>query len=165
MGAGIVEVAECLIAVQFTVWISSLLEHNFLIELFIFILLLVFGIYFLLKGTDNEESGSEYKNGKKSHGFIKGLVLSILNPQAIPFWVFVVTWFQNQQWVRLSNWNLIAFVAGGASGRFLSLALYSYLSVTVIQETKKLNQMMNKIIGSILIVLSFIEGVQLITTY
>jgi len=156
LGAGLVEILECLVAIQFTVLLSKYLERNSFVHVLVFIILVGFGLFFLYKNQRNSEFKKSGKNQQSS--LVKGLILSILNPQALPFWVFVITYFKSHDWINFNYFTLPAFVIGGALGRFLTLALYSYLSVTVINNTSNISRIMNKIIGWFLIGLGLYQG-------
>jgi threonine/homoserine/homoserine lactone efflux protein len=62
-------------------------------------------------------------------GFRKGLVLGILNPLAIPYWIAMTAYFKTQQWIDLSSQlNLHSYLSGVFVGAFLILMVIAYLA-------------------------------------
>jgi threonine/homoserine/homoserine lactone efflux protein len=89
-------------------------------------------------------------------GFRRGLVLSILNPQAIPFWIGVTAYLKMQGWINLStNWRLHSYVLGtsvGAMALLSLLALMSYRMSKLMQH----NRIVSMIPGAVLLVLGLV---------
>ena len=62
-------------------------------------------------------------------GFRKGLVLGLLNPLAIPYWIAMTAYLQTQQWIDLSSHlNLHGYLLGVFLGAFLILLLIAKLA-------------------------------------
>jgi len=62
-------------------------------------------------------------------GFRKGIVLGILNPLAIPYWIAMTAYFKTQQWIDLSSdLNLHSYLLGVFLGAFLILVVIAYLA-------------------------------------
>ena len=61
-------------------------------------------------------------------GFRRGLLISILNPLAIPFWIGVTAFLQYEGWIDLDNSNMYIYVAGISTGTFLLLLSLSLLA-------------------------------------
>jgi threonine/homoserine/homoserine lactone efflux protein len=89
-------------------------------------------------------------------GFRRGLVLSILNPQAIPFWIGVTAYLKMQGGINLStNWRLHSYVLGtsvGAMALLSLLALMSYRMSKLMQH----NRIVGMIPGAVLLVLGLV---------
>lgn len=62
-------------------------------------------------------------------GFRKGLVLGLLNPLAIPYWIAMTAYLRTQQWIDLSsNLSLHSYLLGVFLGAFLILILIALLA-------------------------------------
>ncbi|MCW5912091.1 MAG: LysE family transporter [Cyclobacteriaceae bacterium] len=62
-------------------------------------------------------------------GFRKGLILSILNPQAIPWWIGMTAYLKVQGWIVLDTpWRLHSYVLGTSVGVFILLVLLAFLA-------------------------------------
>lgn len=163
VAAAIVEIIQSLIAFHCSVWISENIESNIYLQVFVVILFLAIGAYFFLR---KPSSGEEAKSRFRMSNFVKGMMLGLFNPQALPFWVFVIAYFQSAQLIALDGMEiklglLVSFLAGVSIGKLGALTLYGALSVVVTQKISSLGLWMNKALGSIFIVLALIQGIKL----
>jgi threonine/homoserine/homoserine lactone efflux protein len=61
------------------------------------------------------------------NGFIKGLLLGLLNPLAIPYWTGATAYFKSQGWIDLSSaFGLHSYLLGVSLGVFTLLVLVAY---------------------------------------
>jgi len=127
LAAALIEFPYAFIAVKFEGLITSspLVLNNF--KLIAAMVMILLGIVNL--ATYSKSSTSKTLEKLKKSGFRKGVVLSILNPLAIPFWIGVTAYLKHQQWVQLSdNWLITVYVMGISVGTFSLLALLALLS-------------------------------------
>ena len=62
-------------------------------------------------------------------GFRRGIILSILNPLAMPFWIAVTAYLSVQGWIVLpDNSHLHSYLFGISLGAFALLILVAYLA-------------------------------------
>ena len=91
-------------------------------------LFLVLGLVFWLRKPVADEAE---KKVRKGGSFMQGLLVSMLNPQAIPFWIFVLTFLESSySWSITSMLPLqevIVFLLGVALGKFAALAVFAVL--------------------------------------
>jgi len=65
----------------------------------------------------------------ESSGFRRGLILSILNPMALPFWIGITAYLKAQQLLNLeSDWLVHSYVLGTSVGVLLLLAGFILLA-------------------------------------
>jgi len=57
-----------------------------------------------------------------------GLLLGILNPVQIPFWIITGTYLITHQWILIGPLALIIFSLGSAAGAFLCLFVYAHFA-------------------------------------
>ncbi len=55
-------------------------------------------------------------------GFKKGVVVSIFNPLAIPFWIAVTAYLESNQWVNITKQTFWFYIFGISTGTFMLLA-------------------------------------------
>jgi threonine/homoserine/homoserine lactone efflux protein len=68
----------------------------------------------------------------KDYGFAKGLVLSILNPLAMPYWIGITAYLKSQGWLTIDNsWQLHSYLTGVMLGAFALLVALIYLGKRV----------------------------------
>lgn len=132
-------------------------EYEYLREelslLFIPFLLLA-GIYLFRKKVKDESSQS-----LESNDFKNGLMIGLVNPQLIPFWLIWVQQIMQRGYLNLNNQNVqIAFVIGAAFGALLLLLFVAFFTLKYKDTIKRaLKGRINKLLGIICIILAFVE--------
>jgi threonine/homoserine/homoserine lactone efflux protein len=67
------------------------------------------------------------KENKQPKGFLRGLVLGVLNPLAIPYWTGATAYFKSQDWIDLStSTGLHTYLLGVSLGVFSLLLLVTF---------------------------------------
>jgi threonine/homoserine/homoserine lactone efflux protein len=67
------------------------------------------------------------KESTQPNGFVKGLLLGILNPLAIPYWTGATAYFKSQGWIDLTTTiGLHSYLLGVSLGVFSLLVLVAY---------------------------------------
>jgi threonine/homoserine/homoserine lactone efflux protein len=141
------------------VWGANIIEqYPIILNLFgwlVITLLLGLGIYYFFKPY--QEKMIKPSAGA---GFMKGFMLAIFNPQLFPFWLAVLVYIKG--YVDFRNGSLISpyvtFVIGTCVGAWLLLFLFTKLAISYKEKlTKILRSNLNKIVGSLFIILALIE--------
>ena len=121
----LVEYPYTWLAIQFEYWITSnpVVTENF--QLITAIVMTTIGIANLASARKPTAAISKFQES----GFRRGLILSILNPMALPFWVVVTAYLKAQGWIALSSTLLLhSYVFGTSVGVMLLLALFIILA-------------------------------------
>jgi threonine/homoserine/homoserine lactone efflux protein len=93
-------------------------------------------------------------------GFRRGIILSILNPQAIPFWIGVTAYLKSEGWIKLdSAWRLHSYVLSTSVGAMALLTLLAVLSQNVSNQFQQ-NRLVRMLPSIILLVLGLIAFYQ-----
>jgi threonine/homoserine/homoserine lactone efflux protein len=72
---------------------------------------------------------TEFATRFNESGFRRGIVLSILNPMAIPFWIGITAYLKAQGWIDLSSTTkLHLYILGTSVGAMVLLTLFTYLA-------------------------------------
>jgi Putative threonine efflux protein len=126
LAVAIIEYPYTWIAVEFEDWITSspMVKENF--QLITAVVMTVLGIFMLWSARKPSDFSVRFNES----GFRRGLVLSILNPMAIPFWVGVTAYLKAQGWIDLSSTGLLHFyLLGTAIGALLLLIVFTFAAV------------------------------------
>jgi threonine/homoserine/homoserine lactone efflux protein len=153
----IIELGYSYIAVQMTGSLFDLALYKYPIQLFSIAIFLVAGIYYVRK----KPSVQEVKN--RLGPFSQGIVLSIVNVIAIPFWLVYTTALSAYHWIEVDSGREIAcFVTGISLGTMLGLMAFALLSQRINKRFSLQSSLANKIVGIILIGSSLLELIDLI---
>lgn len=121
----IVEYPFAWTGVQFEYWLSSspLVIKNF--QLITAVVMLTMGVVSLLP----KRRGKTGQGGFSESGFRRGILLSLLNPMAIPYWMAFTAYMKAQGWIDLSTPGLLhSYVFGTSVGTMLLLSLFIFLA-------------------------------------
>jgi len=97
---------------------------------------------------------SNKKEDKRSGSVLYGLILGVLNPVQIPFWLFFGNYVILHEWIETDYLSLIIFSLGSGVGSAVALYVYAHFA-TFIQEKFALSSLIiNKSIATFLYVLA-----------
>ena len=117
------------------------------------------GIYYVFK----KPSFKKEEGPMMAKAFYQGIILSIINVAAIPFWLVYTTLLTSHAWVGLDTGiRIIWYIIGISVGTFLSLMGFAFFSHTINQRFMLEGVMANRIIGSMLIATSVVQTIYLI---
>lgn len=99
---------------------------------------------------------SEFSVKFQQSGFRRGLILSILNPQAIPFWIAVTAYLKMQGWIDLSTTaRLHSYVFGTSVGVMILLSILALMAQKVSTPFQN-SRLIRMLPGGILLVLGLV---------
>ena len=94
------------------------------------IVMIILGVVSLLPA---KQQSSPIIREFNNSGFRRGVVLSILNPLALPFWVGVTAYLKGQGFLYLStNWHLHSYLIGISLGTVALLVIFAYLAQKIV---------------------------------
>jgi threonine/homoserine/homoserine lactone efflux protein len=161
IAAALIEIPQSFIAIRFNPTVQQLLQHNVWVKSFVVVFFVGIGLVFFLRKPINE---GEKKAKSKNSDFINGLLVSIANPQAIPFWIFILAFLKSAEYLDISDhpplYFLCLFLSGVACGKLLTLLFYAFLSQLIVRRAAFISQWMNKIIGVILMGIGLVQGMR-----
>jgi len=149
LAVALIEYPYSWIAVEFEAWITSspTVQENFkLLAAIVMITLGVLGIWTAQKPTMATVKMQE-------SGFVRGLILSILNPQAIPWWIGVTAYLKSEGLILLDTpIRVHSYVFGTTVG---VLTLLTLLAITAerLSHVIKHNRMLAMAPGIVLLAL------------
>ncbi len=119
-------------------------------------ILLAIGLYYLLG------SGPQTTAQSVPSGFSQGILLSLLNPLAIPFWLFWSFTIGNWGFPIDSTGQAVSFSTGVSLGTFLALLAFGSLGYVLQHRLPALDRYLSRIIGWTLVLLG---GYQLVRQF
>ena len=125
LAVAIIEYPYAWIAVVFEDWVTSspVIIENF--QLITAIVMTAIGIFTIWSARKPSEFSAKFNES----GFRRGIVFSILNPMAIPFWIGITAYLKAQVWIDLStSAYLHSYLFGTAIGVLLLLVLFTFLA-------------------------------------
>lgn len=150
LAAAIIEYPYAWLAVKFEDFITSspLVVENFqLITAAVMISLGILSLW-ISKGPTSSFAVRFHESG-----FRRGIVLALLNPLALPFWIAMTAYIKAQGWIDLStNASLHLYLLGVSLGSLTLLMVIAYLAKRVVKYFRG-NILLKKIPGFTLLLL------------
>jgi threonine/homoserine/homoserine lactone efflux protein len=125
LAVSIIEYPYAWIGVQFEYWISTspMIVQNF--QLIAAVVMTALGIFNLLPSKTPTGFAKRFSES----GFRRGVVLSMLNPMAIPYWMGFTAYMKAQGWIDLATRGLLhMYVFGTAVGTMALLSLLVFFA-------------------------------------
>ena len=151
LAVAFVEYPYAWMGVQFEYWLTSspLVIKNF--QLITAVVMITMGVLSLMPVKKRTRVEGSFRES----GFRRGLVLSILNPMAIPYWMAFTAYMKAQGWIDLSTVGLLhSYVFGTSVGALLLLTLFIFLANRLAGYGDE-NPWVKKVPGVLLLLLGF----------
>ena len=148
LAAALVEFGYAYIAVEFQFYITSspLIQDNF--TLISAIVLIILGAVNLIPKKNKRRMEIKLEDS----GFRKGVLISLANPLAIPFWIAVTAYLQANNWILLERTNLVIYILGISTGTLSLLALLAVVAEKASNYIRN-ESLIRKIPGAVLLIL------------
>ncbi len=159
LAVAIIEYPYAWIAVVFADWItaSPVVINNF--QLITAVVMTLIGLFSIWSARKPSEFSVRFNDS----GFRRGLILSILNPMAIPFWIAYTAFLKSQGWIDLSTQPLVhSYLLGTSVGVAILLTLFAFLAKRLSVYVKD-NRIVKLIPGITLLVLGIYAFIQYLT--
>ncbi|MGK0387384.1 MAG: threonine/homoserine/homoserine lactone efflux protein [Maribacter sp.] len=165
LGVILIEYGQAYIGIRFSDYMLSNPTVNQIIQIGVIPLFLSVGIAYLITGYKKRKASKigarKLKVAeRKIPPFVKGIMLSIINPLAIPYWLAVTTSLNAAG--QLNYGFIHAFLCGVVMGTFTALTLYGSVGEALETKLKKYEKYFNSVIGVMLISLAIIQAYKLI---
>ncbi len=158
---------------RFARWVSSDVDIeaikvgnfklSFLVDVFMIVLLLVMATL-AWKNRDKVHQPKEQEESRRG-SVIYGLVLGVLNPVQIPFWLFFGNYIILHEWVTIDYLSLVIFSIGSGVGSGLALYGYAYFAKYIQEKFTLSSRLINKGIAIFLYCLAFYLIVKQLIAY
>ncbi|TCC97981.1 LysE family transporter [Pedobacter psychroterrae] len=139
---------------RFARWLSSdvNLDANFnqvrigtYIDAFMVMLFLIMGTLTWI--NRNKLPKAKDNNSSKKGSVLYGMLLGILNPVQIPFWLFFGNYVILHEWIQTDYLSLVVFSLGSGMGSGLALYGYSYFARYIQEKFALSSHLINKSIA------------------
>ncbi|MBI3510391.1 MAG: LysE family transporter [Bacteroidetes bacterium] len=125
--------------------------------------LLAMGIFNFIKKKDRV--GDDETANQKATDFLKGMTLSFLNPQLLPFWLMILVMLNGYDFFRIINTaDKICFIAGTGCGEFILISFVVWITHRFrhffLNKFKKWS--LDKIFGTLFILLALVQTIKLL---
>jgi L-lysine exporter family protein LysE/ArgO len=148
LAASLIEVLQALIAISFGMFIGSFLDSNVYIQFFLAFVFIALAIFIF---TREPKPALNSITTKSSSFFRKGLLIAGLNPQAVPYWIFVLATISQYFLFQYSGLYLLSFLVGVFLGKLLALYGFVVASSYLKAHLKDSSALVNRIFAAILL--------------
>ena len=159
LAAALVEYPYAWLALLFEDWITSspAIINNF--KLISAIVMITLGVLTIRAASKPVKAAETVRES----GFRKGLLLSILNPLALPFWIGITAYLKSQGWINLSGATEVhSYLLGICLGALALLISVAYLA----QKAAKIFSAQAKFVpGIVLLMLGVYALVQYVVSF
>ena len=151
LGATLAELIYSCLAIHFSSFLVSIPNFDYYIRILSIPIFILIGIsYFLIQPKKNAEEPDK----TKSNYVVQGLLIGLLNPLQIPFWLAYGTYFISVGWILkdvvLLNWFIVGIIIGSSC----LLILIAKFASLYGEKYKINNRKINLITGGIFIILA-----------
>ncbi len=155
-GATLTEFLHAFVAIQCAAYFSHNFEDNPYTQITVFVVFFTLGLFFFFKKQHPPQRKKRFK--VKVTDFSRGMFLSLINPQALPFWLFVITYFTSHKLFTIREDTIPSFLFGVGIGKFMALLIFVAFSLFIRKRMGRIGDFMNKIIGTIFVVLALVQA-------
>jgi threonine/homoserine/homoserine lactone efflux protein len=156
LGGSLPEFIYCGLAVYANQLLEEYLVVQFVFRLLFILVLLAIGFSFLFKKVSSIEPllTQQEKTKSTSQLVAKGFLLAALNPQLLPFWIFVQVYFNTINFLQIQSvGHQISFILGSGLGAFA--LLLTFIRLVSVYKTKLLRYASSKYYFRVLAFLFF----------
>ena len=147
--AAIIEYPYAWVAVEFQEYLSQSIGISNDFHLVSGLVMVLLGVLILWSST----RPSKFTKRFDESGFRKGIILALLNPLAIPFWMAMTAYLKGHDWIDLSDQlEIHAYLIGVSTGTVALFMLFAYLARMVVSYLKS-SRILRLLPGVVLILL------------
>lgn len=165
LGAGLGSVLLSFIALNYSRVFTDFFEENRWLQYTIVFLFFAIGVLVLLRQRFKVDFQNPLSETWQVGNFWKGVLLALINPPALIFWVLLIT-LANTYLFSLSKFspflNLVLFFAGIFFGKVATLYVYGKMSDKLKERKHKKRPMVYNIIGTALVAGSVVQFIRML---
>lgn len=152
-GAAFAEFFQALIAIAAADWFRQHPAAQQWLEALGMLVFLGLGIYFAFLARPRLPQTRPVDVKDLISSVLKGIVISVFNLLAIPYWFVYCNWLQSNGWWQTGWGAALLFATGVTAGTLLVLILYAVLGQWIRAHSLQLALYANRIVGAIFLVL------------
>lgn len=149
LAAALIEYPYAWLAVEFEnlITTSTAITANF--RIITAVVMIVLGVISLRSSQKPSPLAKRFQES----GFRRGIILALLNPMALPFWVAMTAYLKSQRWIDLNtNPEIHCYLLGVSLGGLSLLIILAYLARRVVRQFQG-DTFLKKIPGITLLIL------------
>jgi threonine/homoserine/homoserine lactone efflux protein len=151
LGVATIEYAQAYLAIRFSGFLTAnpqIQEYLHIAAVPIFALLAFGYLWVALRSkTKTDAKDKPLDRSPSAPPFRKGLLLSLANPLAIPFWLAWAALLHSQNRLILDAWHIHIFVLGIICGTLVPLLFFGWLGRQLLQRVASAERWVNLSIG------------------
>ena len=155
LAASIIEMLQALIAIFFGMLISSFLDENVFVKFFLAFIFIALAIFIF---TRKPEATLEKRKSRPVSFFRNGLIISGLNPQAVPFWIFALATISQYFEFQYIGLTLAGFLLGVFIGKLVALYGFVVASTYLKAHLQESSTLVNRLLAAILLFIGLSQG-------
>lgn len=144
-----VEVLFTFGVMRFVQWLSSEIQLGDIIDV---VMVLLFGVLGVI--TWRSRKGMPKADYSKKDSIRYGLLLGVINPMQIPYWLFVGTYLISHEWIDIGYLSISVFSFGSGVGAALALYGFAWFARYVQEKFALTSYKVNKGIALLFFALS-----------
>lgn len=144
-----VEILFTFAVMRFVQWLSSTMNLSNIIDV---VMVFMFGILGVITWRSRREMPKSDYSEKDSIRY--GMLLGVLNPMQIPYWLFVGTYLISHEWIDIGYLSLSIFSIGSGIGAALTLYGFARFASYIKEKFDLSSYIVNKSIAILFFILS-----------
>ncbi|WP_256007097.1 LysE family transporter [Pedobacter deserti] len=155
-----VEVLFTFAIMRFVQWLSSEIDLGYTIDVAMILLFSILGV--LTWRSRKQMPKADYS---KKDSIKYGMLLGVINPMQVPFWLFVGTYLISHEWIDIGYLSLTIFSIGSGLGAALALYGFARFAQYVQEKFELSSYLISKSIAILFFVLSAYHIFKLVYIY
>lgn len=161
LGVSSIVIGQAYAAIAFSKLLSSNPEYLTTLQKIGTVVFIGLSIFFFLQAFKSKKK-PQGKKERKVKGFVSGILFSLLNMFAIPFYFGVTSFLVMMHWYEFEPMNNLSFVFGSALGTFSLLFLYATLAKRIEKRMIWLANQMDLILGIVTALVAIFNAIDLL---
>ncbi|MFM1896331.1 MAG: hypothetical protein RLZZ385_1405 [Pseudomonadota bacterium] len=153
-GAAVIEVAQALLAILFGIVISAYLHDHPGLRAGFGVAFMALGVVVWRRRFHTRPVHDSLPSGA---AFRRGLLVALLNPQAIPFWIVALAAIDQFLHIDYHGVFIVAFLAGVAAGKLLALGGFIVASHYLKTHLAQSARLVNHVLAVVLIAIGMLQ--------
>jgi len=158
IAASLVEIVQALIAAWFGMVISAFIDSTPAFRVVIASVFVLLGILVLTRQPRQRLEQEE----DDSSEFLTGFLVAVMNPQAIPFWIFALTAGSQYFDFEYAGIFLLVFLLGVFVGKLLALGLFVLAAGYLRAHLQKSEVFVNRLLAAVLLFIGITQWTQIL---
>lgn len=154
IAAALIEILEVLVAFSFGQLIVGFLDTNRVVQTLTALVCFMLAAYFSARKPGKIQ---EAHNPEPRSFYLRGFTVALVNPQAIPFWIFALAVLNQYLPMDVDGSTLALFLGGVFVGKLMALLGFVYVSGYLKTHTRHSSLIVNRVLAIVLVIAGFAQ--------